>query len=119
MPSSEPTPQPIHTPTPGSSSASGVQGVALVGPSCPVQQAGAPCPDQPWEGVVIVEDLSGRELTRTATDAGGRFAFTLPPGEYTLVTLTEGILPAPASLTVTVVAGQAIYAQLLLDSGIR
>jgi hypothetical protein len=69
--------------------------------------------------VVVAQDLTGREVARTTTDAEGRFAFVLPPGEYILVTLTEGLLPAPAELPVTVVAGKVAYAELLLDSGIR
>jgi hypothetical protein len=93
--------------------------VALVGPSCPVQQAGVPCPDRPWEGVVVAQDIAGREVSRTTTDAEGRFRIALLPGEYVLVTLTDGFLPAPATLTITVLAGQVSNAELLLDSGIR
>ena len=118
-PSPEPTPPPAATPTAVVSTASGIEGVALVGPSCPVQQAGVPCPDKLWEGVAAVEDLSGRQVTRTTTDAEGRFSIELPPGEYVLVTLTDGFLPAPANLTITVVADQVTHAELLLDSGIR
>jgi len=105
-PSPEPTPPPAATPTAVVSTASGIE-------------AGVPCPDKPWEGVVAVEDLSGRQVTRTTTDAEGRFSIELPPGEYVLVTLTDGFLPAPANLTITVVADQVTHAELLLDSGIR
>ena len=53
------------------------------------------------------------------TGADGRFSIQLPPGTYMVVTLTSGILPAPASVQATVVAGQMTTVELLLDSGIR
>ena len=90
-----------------------------MGPSCPVVQVNTPCPDRPWEGVVAVRDETGREITRTMTDAAGRFRFDLAPGDYILVTLTQGFLPSPATMSVTVVAGEVTEVQLLLDSGIR
>jgi hypothetical protein len=97
----------------------GVAGVALVGPSCPVQREDEPCPDKPWQGVVVARRLSGSEVARTRTDAQGRFAMKLPPGEYVVVTLTPGVFPGPASTQVRVTAGQMTQVELLLDSGIR
>jgi hypothetical protein len=51
------------------------------------------------------------------SDQEGRFSFDLSPGQYMLVTHTEGILPAPTHLTVSVMPGQVTDVQLLLDSG--
>ena len=97
----------------------GVTGIALVGPSCPVIQQDTPCPDQPFEGEIAARTLAGVEVVRTRTNADGRFTLALPPGTYDVVSLTIGVLPAPASERVTVLAGQFTEIMLLLDSGIR
>ncbi len=44
---------------------------------------------------------------------------TLPPGDYTLVTLTTGVIPASVKVPVTVEAGAVTEVQIFLDSGIR
>jgi hypothetical protein len=97
----------------------GVVGVALVGPACPVIRQDTPCPDRPWEGTVVAQTRSGKEVARINTDAEGGFMLALQPGDYVILTLTMGILPAPVSVDVTVVKGQLTEVELLLDSGIR
>jgi hypothetical protein len=79
----------------------------------------SPCPDKPWQGVVVARTTGGVEVARTSTDVAGRFALALAPGVYDIVTLTTGILPAPVTQRVTVQPGQLVQLQLLLDSGIR
>jgi hypothetical protein len=44
---------------------------------------------------------------------------SLPPGEYVLVTLTAGVMPAPARQEAKVVSGEVTRVDLTLDSGIR
>jgi hypothetical protein len=105
--------------TPGTVQASGVRGVALVGPSCPVQREDEPCPDRPWQGTVLAKTLAGAEVASTASDAEGRFEIELAAGEYELIAEPGGFLPAPISLYVTVVQGQVLEVELMLDSGIR
>jgi len=119
QPTRTPTQRPVAaTPTPPALG-TGISGVALVGPSCPVAREDDPCPDKPWPGVVVARTLSGTEVGRAATDNEGRFSIQLPPGNYRVVTLTTGIFPAPASVEVIVIAGQMTPVELLLDSGIR
>jgi hypothetical protein len=96
-----------------------VRGAAFVGPNCPVQREDEPCPDQPWQGVVVAKTLSGAEVARTESDADGRFEIMLPPGDYELVAAPDGFLPAPISLYVTVLPDQVLEVVLMLDSGIR
>ena len=96
-----------------------MQGTALIGPTCPVFRIESPCPDRPWQGTVVAQDAAGREVTRTDTDADGRFFIALAPGDYVLVTLTTGVFPAPITMPVTIAAGRATDVQLMLDSGIR
>jgi hypothetical protein len=123
-PSASTTPGTTPSPVPSATSttapqATGVAGVALVGPMCPVIREDSPCPDRPWQGTVVARTPSGAEIAHVDTDAEGRFALDLPPGDYVVVSLTTGILPAPASVEVTVVAGEVAEVELLLDSGIR
>ena len=96
-----------------------MRGAAFVGPNCPVQREDEPCPDQPWQGVVVAKTLSGAEVARTESDADGRFEIMLPPGDYELVAAPDGFLPAPISLYVTVLPDQVLEVVLMLDSGIR
>jgi hypothetical protein len=100
-------------------SGTGVSGVALVGPTCPVQRLDDACADKPWQGIVVARSLSGSDAGRAMTDAEGRFSIQLQPGTYLVVTLTSGVLPAPASAQITVVTGQMTQLELILDSGIR
>jgi hypothetical protein len=67
----------------------------------------------------VAQDLSGREVARTTTSSDGRFTIALSPGQYVLVTMTTGILPAPVSVPVTVQQSAFTEVQLSLDSGIR
>jgi hypothetical protein len=112
------SPEPAVTST-VSAQTTGVVGVALVGPACPVIRADTPCPDRPWLGTVVARTASGHEVARTDTDADGRFMFVMKPGDYVVVALTTGVLPAPVSVDVTVADGEIAQVELLLDSGIR
>ena len=114
----QPSPVPPFTPT-SAAQLTGVAGVALAGPACPVEREDEPCPDRPWQGAVVAKTLAGAEVARTESNADGRFEMQLPPGEYELIAETEGFLPAPISLYVTVVEGHVKQVVLLLDSGIR
>lgn len=98
---------------------SGIQGVVLLGPQCPVVQEGSPCPDKPFEGTVIVSTESGRLVTTARSGADGRFRVQVEPGTY-VVTMAdlEGINFAKPA-TVTVSSGRMAEVTLLVDTGIR
>ncbi len=49
---------PPPVPSPGGDT--GVAGVVLLGPTCPVQRIDSPCPDKPWQGIVIGAHNCGR-----------------------------------------------------------
>ena len=61
-------------------------GSVSIGPICPVEQEGVPCPVPPdlYAGVqVVVESLAtGRLVAREALDAQGRYRMELPAGSY-------------------------------------
>ncbi len=61
----------------------GIEGIALLGPICPVQSQDDPCPDQPHEAWVTVRNAGGT-VTRFRTGEDGRFRIGLRPGRYTL-----------------------------------
>jgi len=96
---------------------SGIRGLVLVGPTCPVEHAGSPCPDRPLatelqivRGTVVVGTV------RSGEDGGFRVA--LDPGSYTI----RSGRPGPPSLRpveVTVRPDAFTSVTLTFDSGIR
>jgi len=101
---------------------SGVAGRVLLGPQCPVEQAGRPCPDKPVAAEVQVFSAGSDELV-TSSDSGenGRFRIDLEPGSYELLPVVSesGGLPYGTRTHVTVEAGEYRRVTLSLDSGIR
>jgi hypothetical protein len=106
----------------GRGPASGVAGRVLIGPQCPVEQAGSPCPDKPVAAEVQVFSAGSDELV-TSSDSGenGRFRIDLEPGSYELLPVVSesGGLPFGSRTHVTVEAGEYRRVTLSLDSGIR
>lgn len=98
---------------------SGISGLTVAGPQCPVQIAGQPCPPKPVSARVVVEDAAGRQLTAFTSDAQGQFRLPLPPGDYVLVSSGDPGGPFLKPEPVTVVAGRYVELQLMLDTGIR
>ena len=100
---------------------SGIGGVAVAGPTCPVERPGdSACQPHPVEGaVIVVTDAAREEVGQATTDANGRFFVALPAGRY-LVTAgdVEGLMNPPASMEVVVSDGEATI-ELEYDTGIR
>jgi hypothetical protein len=115
---------------PGSSSSSSststsvtpvaVSGLVTAGPTCPVEQAGKPCPPAPVHGTVVALDAGGAQTASAQTGADGHYALTLPPGSYTLVVrVTRSLFPRCPSTPVTVRPGPPMQATIGCDTGIR
>jgi hypothetical protein len=101
--------------------ATGIQGRALAGPTCPVVSVDDPaCDDRPLAGVtIIVLTANGMEAARATTDANGAFAFSLPPGPYALEPgPAEGILRGSGPISVVVGDG-VVTVDVAYDTGIR
>jgi len=100
---------------------SGITGVVLIGPMCPVMRVDEPCPDQPFAATLLIRDSQGRELCSVASGDDGRFQVDLPPGSYEVVPLASGGsgLPFAAAQWVTVAFGQYTAVTITYDSGIR
>jgi hypothetical protein len=109
---------------PGAPPGAGVEGVVTLGPQCPVEQEGVPCPAEPPAGVpVIVSEripgelyAPGPEVARTTTDAKGAFRVDVAPGEY-VVTAEAGM--SCELMDVTVVAAEHVRVTVPCDTGIR
>jgi hypothetical protein len=86
---------------------------------CPVVQAGTPCPDQPYQAVIVVLDSRGDRVAEVQSDALGQFTLPLPPGTYTLVPQSSDGFTRAAEQTVVVTAGQYTPVSIVYDSGIR
>ena len=100
---------------------SGIAGLVLIGPMCPVMQIDVPCPDQPYATTLVVRDSQGGEVCRTSSGDDGRFRVGLPPGEYELGPEPSEFdrLPYTSPQWVTVVPGQYTEVLVSYDSGIR
>ena len=100
---------------------SGITGVVLLGPMCPVMRVDDPCPDQPFTATLLIRDSQGRELCTVSSGDDGRFQVDLPPGSYEVVPVAGSAsgLPFAATQWVTVVPGQYTELTIAYDSGIR
>lgn len=114
-------PGPSTTTSPASGS--GVAGVVLAGPVCPVvpDPPESGCEDRPVPGAVIeVVRPDGSRVAVVQSDASGRFALDLAPGSYRLIPQpVEGLLGTAPPLDVVVGAGEMLELNVSYDTGIR
>jgi len=106
--------------TPGAHSVggSGIDGVVLAGPTCPVERVGSPCPDQPVSARLKIVDGHGNVVAELRTAADGSFHIDVTPGRYTIED-ADAVPPSGAPSEVEVVASQRAHATLHWDTGIR
>jgi hypothetical protein len=100
--------------------ASGIQGKVLLGPMCPVQQAGSPCPDKPIKADITVTDADGKTVATAHSGADGTYRVSLPAGSYTVAAKRpDGSFGFGKPVTVEVSRGTFVHLNLVVDSGIR
>jgi len=103
----------------------GVIGQARLSPTCPGPQYPYEDCVAPFEGASIeVQDARGATVATVTTDATGRYAFQLDPGDYVLIAhpLDDGSLPAPpapVAFTITVADEGPLLIDSDYDTGIR
>jgi len=107
----------IDVPHASVATVSGLSGIALAGPQCPVVILGQPCPDQPID-VTLAFSQGATTVGTVQTGSDGTFELDLPPGTYT-VTTVGGFLPSLTATQVTVPATSHGWLELHLDTGIR
>lgn len=96
-----------------------IGGRVLSAPSCPVEQAGVPCPPRPVADAAVVAMRDGHVLASTHTNARGYFHLTVAPGRCTVRATNAGGYQSTAAKVVTVAADKSVYVRLVVDSGIR
>lgn len=105
---------------PGDEVRSGVRGVVLAGPQCPVEQEGSPCPDLPLPDVDVRALQDGSVVGSDRTDDQGRFELLLAPGDYVVEAVLEGGGPPSAKpVAVTIPQGGFADVTVPVDTGIR
>ena|SRR5450759_2491260 len=112
-------PSPSATVTPPFTT--GVRGVVLAGPTCPVEQAGqSPCVHSVPGATIVALDSARHEVGRVVSDVNGSYFLRLPPGTYAIVPqAVQGVMRAAAETTVTVPDGAPVQLDLQYDTGIR
>ena len=110
----------LDTPPPPS----GIRGLVLLGPTCPVEASPGenepvPCLT-PYAATLVVLDSENVNVANVTSGSDGRFSVDVPPGEY-IVTPESGTdsYPIANPVSVTVVAGQYAEIQVNYDTGIR
>jgi len=104
-----------------SSGETGVRGVVLAGPQCPVETVESPCPDQPLPDLPVrISTQAGDPVGELTTDEVGRFSLPVPPGRYVVEALLGSAGPGSAE-PVAVTVGRAGFADVTVrvDTGIR
>jgi type 1 fimbria pilin len=96
-----------------------IGGRVLSAPSCPVEQAGVPCPPRPVADAAVVAMRDGHVVASTHTGTRGYFHLSVAPGTYRVRATNAGGYQSTVSKVVTVQADKAVYVRLVVDSGIR
>ncbi len=116
--------QEIGIDVPTATPPSGIRGIVLLGPTCPIgEDPGAddpvPCLT-PYAAPLVVTDAESAVVARINSAADGKFQVDLPPGEY-VVTPATGQDTYPIAQPVSVVVGPGSYAEVEInyDTGIR
>jgi hypothetical protein len=101
-------------------SGSGIEGRVTIGPQCPVEQMGSPCPDAPYEALITVT-RDGDTVEQRRSNSDGTFRISLDPGTYSVVAgpVDGSSMPFGRQVEVVVKPGTLTHADLSVDSGIR
>jgi len=104
----------------GSGGGSGIRGVVVAGPQCPVESAQSPCPDAPLPNTEVQVKRSGDVVATATSDETGAFRITLPPGSYSVEAVTDmGGIGYAKPVDVTVTEGAFAQVSVVVDTGIR
>lgn len=115
-----PTENDVSSTTDPRAGPTGVRGLALMTPGCPVERENDQCPPLPASGIELrAVDAGGNEVARTKSGADGRFLILLAPGMYTIEHIDSSLMPAFAPIQASV--PETGFQDLLIeaDSGIR
>ena len=98
---------------------SGIHGLVLYGPTCPVQRPGSSC-ERPYQAsIAIRRERTGALVIRVRSGAGGRFTTYLAPGSYVVVPSNGRPYPRARAQTVSVRRNAFTAVTVRYESGIR
>jgi hypothetical protein len=111
----------LNTAIPTTTPSSGIEGTALEGPMCPgpIPVGINPCPDQPYQAMIIILNSEQIEVAKTKSDKNGFFTIPLNPGTYTIHPHSGKPFPIARDQTVEVNAGQYTQVTIQYDTGMR
>jgi hypothetical protein len=100
---------------------SGIRGRVLLGPQCPVEKAGSPCPAEPFEADIRVVNQSGDLVTTAHAGQDGRFTVHVEPGSYVLKPQSPTSKPFPFGKDTPVSVRPHHFTEVTVtfDTGIR
>lgn len=102
-----------------SSPDSGLHGLVLFGPTCPVEHVGQSC-TRPYQATIgILREPTHKLLATARSAADGRFTVRLAPGRYLLRPQPGHPYPRSSPQTVTVHSHHYTNVIISYDSGIR
>lgn len=98
----------------------GIRGLILLTPTCPVERENDPCPPLPASNIELrAIDMEGNEVARTKSGADGRFLILLPPGVYVIERTDSSPIPSFAPVQASVPETGFRDVLIEADSGIR
>ena len=100
------------------SSASGLHGLVLQGPTRPVCSADEPC-ETPAAGVHLQFKRDGTVVAAVKTTAAGRYSVALPPGRYGVQVTRRRVGAGLSPRVVRVPRGRNARVDFHLDTGIQ
>ena len=99
----------------------GIRGTVTLGPTCPVEQVGAPPCVTPYAATLVVTSAEDDSVVaRVSSGPDGVFSVDVPPGDYVVVPQPGGDpYPTGTPVEVTVEAGTYTEIEVSYDTGIR
>lgn len=98
---------------------SGVRGLVLYGPTCPVERPGRSCVRPYQASITIKREPAGTVVARVHSGTNGRFSVRLRAGRYLLVPRNGEPFPRASSRTVSVHPHRFTAVTISFESGIR
>lgn len=102
-----------------------IKGKIFIGPICPVEKEGVPCPVPPEvytsREIVVYKSGDKTEIKRSAINTNGTYLFSLEPGSYVLDTARKGIgyMSKDLPYAFTLAEGEMKEFDFSIDTGIR
>ncbi len=100
---------------------SGIHAIATIGPTCPVMRIppDPQCADRPYKADFKITKRGSFFSQSVSSGDNGEFNINLLPGEYTISTISQNIMPRLSSVEFVVTQGKITELTLQFDSGIR